>query len=93
MSRTADHESRQTQRQCETCRERKARFRHEGTVRADRSHTLCFACFRAERDRLRARRLAEVPIPAQMRSPFGPQLTSRQLSHRGAMLAHLLRAR
>ena len=43
---------------CEACRERKARFQYRGVVKADRAHTLCFACFRSERDRLRARVLA-----------------------------------
>lgn len=43
---------------CEACRERKARFQYRGVVKADRAHTLCFACFHSERDRLRARILA-----------------------------------
>ena len=42
---------------CEACRERKARFQYRGVVKADRAHTLCSACFRSERDRLRARAL------------------------------------
>ncbi len=43
-------------RQCAECRVRQARFRFRGTVRADRSHTLCFRCFRALNDRLRLSR-------------------------------------
>ena len=43
---------------CEACRERRARFQYRGVVKADRAHTLCFACYRSERDRLRARVLA-----------------------------------
>ena len=39
---------------CLTCRERRARFRFRGVVRADDDHTLCFACFRALRNRLRS---------------------------------------
>ena len=66
-SRSAARESRQRQRLCETCRQlraarcgavdgvlpphRKARYRFRGRVRADRQHTLCFACFRSLRDR------------------------------------------
>ena len=44
------------------------RFRYEGEVRADRDHTLCFRCFRAEVNRARARGLGEVtmPLPLQL---------------------------
>ena len=40
---------------CLACRERKARFRYHGEVRADRHHTLCFECFRSETNRSRQR--------------------------------------
>ena len=40
---------------CLACRERKARFRYRGEVRADRHHTLCFECFRSETNRSRHR--------------------------------------
>ena len=43
---------------CLSCQERKARFRYRGVVKADRFHTLCFRCYRAELDRVRARLLA-----------------------------------
>jgi len=92
MSLTAAHESKQMQRRCVTCRRRKARFRHRGRVRADRDHTLCFECYRAQRDRRRAEQLADVWSVAPMRSPFRPPLTERQIAHRRAMLAHLQRA-
>jgi hypothetical protein len=39
---------------CRGCRAHRARFRYRGQVRADRDHTLCFRCFRAEVNRLRA---------------------------------------
>jgi hypothetical protein len=39
---------------CLGCRAHRARFRYRGQVRADRDHTLCFRCFRAELNRLRA---------------------------------------
>ncbi len=38
---------------CAACRQRPARFQHRGRVRADRSHTLCFQCYRAAMDRAR----------------------------------------
>lgn len=86
MSFAAAHESKRTRRNCESCRQRKARFRYRGTVRADRDHTLCFECYRSERDRRRAGLLAVVQaVPG--RFPFGEVLTSRQLTHRRAMLA------
>ena len=86
MSRSAARESRQRQRLCETCRQRKARYRFRGGVRADRQHTLCFACFRSLRDRHHAQ--SRVDLPA-LRSPFRPPLTPRQIAHRRAMLVHL----
>ena len=45
--------SRQVRRLCQACHERRARFRYRGEVRADRDHTLCFECYRAERNRQR----------------------------------------
>ena len=86
MSRTAARESRQIQRLCETCRQRKARYRFRDRGRADRPHTLCFACCRSLRDRQQAR--SHVDRPA-LRSPFRSPLTPRQVAHRRAMLVHL----
>ena len=86
MSRGAARESRQIQRLCRTCRQRKARYRFWGRVRADRQHTLCFACFRSLRDRRHARFRVDHPA---LRSPFRPPLTPRQIAHRRAMLVHL----
>ena len=63
MSLSAAHESKQIQRNCEGCGARKARFRYRGVVKADRDHTLCFECYRSERDRRRARLLAEPWMP------------------------------
>jgi hypothetical protein len=54
---TATHHSREARKLCERCWQRKARFQYHGVVRADRHHTLCFECFRSERDRRRARLL------------------------------------
>ena len=43
---------------CRACQARPARFRYRGVVKADRDHTLCFRCFRAETNRQRPRQLA-----------------------------------
>jgi hypothetical protein len=85
MSTSAAHESKKLRRNCESCRLRKARFRYRGIVRTDRDHTLCFACYRAVRDRRRAQMLAERQ-PAMLRSPFGRVLTESQVDHRRRML-------
>jgi hypothetical protein len=42
---------------CQGCRRRRALFSYRGFVKADRSHTLCFACYRSELQRAEARRL------------------------------------
>ena len=49
---------------CLKCRNHPARFRYEGEVRADRDHTLCFRCFRAEVNRARARGISEAEYMA-----------------------------
>jgi hypothetical protein len=89
MSFSAAHESKDVRRACQICHERKARFRYRGDVRADRDHVLCFECYRSERDRRRARMMADVPSPRPIQRPFGATLTERQLAHRGAMLVNL----
>ena len=83
---------------CAACQERKARFKYRGEVRADRDHTLCFECYRAEINRARARRLTETAAPPHMWLPFGHHeavggrvLDERQLAHRHRMLHHLQR--
>ena len=45
--------------QCASCEQCKARFRYRGRVRADRDHTLCFECYRAQHNRARARQLTQ----------------------------------
>ena len=81
MSMTAIHESKQLKQLCQRCRDRKAKFKYRGRVSADRDHTLCFECYRSERNHLRAEGLAE-------RRPLRA-LTPSQISHRQAMVAHL----
>lgn len=41
-------------RQCMACGERRPLFAYRGVVKADRHHHLCFQCYRAEGNRLRA---------------------------------------
>jgi hypothetical protein len=97
MSFSAAHESKAHRKTCHSCQARKARFRFRGAVRADRDHTLCFECYRAERDRRRARLFAEAEReqPAALRSPFrgASPLSERDAAHRRAMLAHCERGR
>ena len=54
-SREGQHRSNRSRRLCATCRERKARFKYRGEVRADRDHTLCFECYRGQVNRIRSR--------------------------------------
>ena len=93
MSFSAAHESKAHRQICQACRERKAKFRHRGPVRADRDHTLCFERYRSERDRRRACLLAENARERLMSSPFAhtATLSVRSIAHRRAMLAHLQR--
>ena len=71
MSFTAAHESKHTRHACQSCRNRKARFKYRGSVRADRDHTLCFECYRSERERQRARLLGEAQV-AHRRAMLAP---------------------
>jgi hypothetical protein len=43
---------------CLGCGAHRARYSYRGRVRADRDHTLCFRCFRAASNRLRARSMS-----------------------------------
>lgn len=95
MSFTPVHEPRRARHTCQSCQDRKARFSYRGAVKADRDHTLCFECFRRERERQRARWLADKPessthavtVPGRA----GVRLTGQQAEHRRAMLANLSR--
>jgi len=87
---TARHENRKARQLCQRCRDRKARFQYRGEVRADRDHTLCFECYRSERERQRALRVSWAESP-MLRPLVGaaPALSERQIAHRRQMVAHL----
>jgi hypothetical protein len=60
----------------------------ENALTAHHDHpksTVCFECYRSERERIRAQRLTELR-PGPMRSPFPAALSERQVQHRLAML-------
>jgi len=59
---------------CLECHVHRARFQYRGQVRADRDHTLCFRCFRAELERGRARRLNDVATPAPLKMDLAHQV-------------------
>lgn len=91
-------QSKRLKTSCASCRARKALFRYRGEVRADRDHTLCFECYRAELNRARAKRLNEPPAQRQIVPPLSHDdgLASRtssnqQVAHRQRMLDHLRR--
>ena len=84
---------------CASCLDRRAKYQYRGHVRADRQHVLCFQCYRAARERLRAQQLSKLPfeatapldVPLGVRA-HGTPAASRldaQLEHRKRMLAHL----
>ena len=50
-------QSKESRTRCAGCRERKARFRYRGEVRADRDQPLRFQCYRAQLNGLRSRRM------------------------------------
>jgi len=74
-------------RLCLSCGERRALFFYRGVVKADRDHNLCFACYRAEVNRLRAGRLGACAPGA---APANPHLRpSRTATDRAALLAEI----
>jgi hypothetical protein len=79
--------ARREARLCLCCGERRALFVFRGLVRADRDHNLCFECYRAEVNRLRARRLVAAGAGAAIANPR-PQ-PSKAVSDRAALLADL----
>jgi len=74
-------------RLCQTCGERRAQYIRHGVVKADRTHTLCFECFRAERNRFRARGLADAGRLAPLPSPLPP--ASKMVADRAGLFTDL----
>ena len=69
---------------CAACRARPARFQYHGVVKADRLHTLCFQCYRAAMDRVRASRVREADAPAD---PLSDKYDQRARRRRRAQIA------
>ena len=74
-------------RLCLACGERRPLFYYSGVVKADRDHTLCFECYRAELNRLRVRRLSAFAVGASIANPR-PQ-PSKAIGDRAALLADI----
>ncbi|MCU0251566.1 MAG: hypothetical protein MUE61_15270 [Vicinamibacterales bacterium] len=74
-------------RLCLACGERRPLFSYRGVVKADRDHTLCFECYRAEVNRLRACRLRAFDAGASIANPR-PQ-PSKAIGDRAALLADI----
>jgi hypothetical protein len=74
-------------RLCLACGERRALFCYRGAVKADHDHNLCFECFRAESNRLRARaftaRVGRVPLAVVAPTP------SRMIGDRAGLMDDL----
>jgi hypothetical protein len=90
MSGSAFDQSKEARKLCQSCHDRKARFAFRGRVKADRDHTLCFECYRAERERRRAAALAQVDTrPLPLAASPRRELTASDVEHRRRMLAHM----
>lgn len=74
-------------RLCLGCSQRRPLFVYRGVVKADRDHTLCFECYRAEGNRLRARRLGAAAADSAVANPR-PQ-PSKAVADRAALLADI----
>jgi hypothetical protein len=72
---------------CLACGERRPLFYYRGVVKADRDHTLCFECYRAEVNRLRARRMSAFAAGSAIANPR-PQ-PSKAIGDRAALLADI----
>ncbi len=74
-------------RLCLACGERRALFYYRGEVKADRDHNLCFECYRAEVNRLRACRLATAGLWAPLPGP--EPSASRTVADRAGLMREL----
>jgi hypothetical protein len=70
---------------CAACRARPARFQYHGVVKADRLHTLCFQCYRAAMDRVRASRVREADAPADKYDQLARRRRRAQIAARHAL--------
>lgn len=77
-------------RTCAACGERRSRFYIRGTVKADRTHTLCFECYRRLVNRTRARQQGSLNIRLLPSSLPG---AAAGRGDRAAFQAELLRRR
>jgi hypothetical protein len=78
-------------RLCLGCGERRARFQYRGVVKADHDHTLCFECFRAERNRLRPSTMSSGGWLAPLASPR--PCASKTVGDRAALYLDILTRR
>jgi hypothetical protein len=74
-------------RLCLACGGRRPLFFYRGVVKADRDHSLCFECYRAQVNRVRARRLGALTPDAGMANPR-PR-PSKAVADRAALLADI----
>lgn len=75
------HARNDAKRMCVNCNTRPARYRYHGHVRRDRTHVLCFQCYRAVRDSQRLAHpktfpLRGSPAPRAVGEPAGRTGTS-----------------
>jgi len=91
MSPSAAHESKTLRRHCQSCHAHKARSAIAATSAPTATTQLCFECLQSERDRRRARSLANAK---PLKSPFRQnRLSEDTIAHRRLMLAHLAGSR
>lgn len=86
-----------SQHLCRVCGQRRSRFYVQGGVKADRTHTLCFECYRGIVNRtrsLRARVAADLrmlasalPVPARLRGEREAFLTDLHRRRHQAQIA------
>lgn len=63
------HARNDEKRMCVGCNSRPARYRYHGHVRRDRSHVLCFQCYRAIRDSTRLAQPKTFPLRGHAAAP------------------------
>jgi hypothetical protein len=66
------HARNDAKRMCVNCNSRPARYRYHGHVRRDRTHVLCFQCYRAVRDSQRLAHPKTFHLGGKPSSTAGP---------------------